>query len=94
MILASRRPDGTVKYFSALTGIEYKPGRETGTFKRFIPDYAFGFLSPKIAPSTSSGTGSGRGALKNAAKPEREAVEGWISKLIAWFKSFFSNGRK
>jgi hypothetical protein len=94
MILATRQPNGKVKYFDANSGKEYKPGRETGRHEGRIPDEVIGFLSSKIEritgitrrPEPATNSDSQFKTPLRIVPPEKPS---WLSLLIAWIKSLF-----
>lgn len=96
MIVKTRDLNGKDKYFDARTGKEVRLLREPGRFERYIPDYAFAFLdqSPKVLikePKSGSSTLGFKKSEVRIVPPEKPS---WWSRLIQWFKSLFSDGRK
>lgn len=101
MILATRKPDGTVQYFDVKTGMEYKPIRETGKYQRLIPDDVMRFLSPKIESKQGFDKSipvSPQHVVEKTVRPKHVVVcnspnKSWFSRILQWLKSLI-DGRK
>jgi hypothetical protein len=87
--------NGNYRYFDK-NGYEVKIIRETGRHEGRIPDYAFGFLTPGIEAKRPEITKENKRILTNQKKIADKLFSKrfFWSKIVAWFKSLFSNGKQ
>ncbi|MDP3914375.1 MAG: hypothetical protein Q8R96_11650 [Bacteroidota bacterium] len=88
--------NGNYKYFDRY-GYEIRIIRETGRHQGKIPDYAFGFLSPKIEAKRGFNDKDSQlhvSTTRGQRKDTINHVSTWWQRLKNWFNSLFSNGNR